>query len=61
MGLEIAPCLPEGMTTAEAEFEYMGKKLTLKIDGAKVFIDGTELTEKTVDLISGKEAFIYKA
>jgi len=60
-GLEIAPCLPEGMTTAEAEFEYMGKKLTLKIDGAKVFIDGTELTEKTVDLISGKEAFIYKA
>lgn len=60
-GLEIAPCLPEGMTEAEAEIEYMGKKLTVKIDGAKVFVNGAEITEKTKDLITDKEVFFVKA
>ena len=38
-----------------------GNKLTVKIDRAKVLVNGEEITEKTVDLISGKEVLIYKA
>ncbi|MBQ8869233.1 MAG: hypothetical protein IJ027_05925 [Oscillospiraceae bacterium] len=56
-GIEFSPCLPESMKTADAEFEYLGKKHTLKIDGDSLFLDGKQITTKRKTLITEKEVF----
>lgn len=59
-GLEISPCMPEAIQTAEARFTYLGKPHSLKIDGGKVYLDGVQLTEKRKTLITEKEVFFVK-
>lgn len=60
-GLELAPCLPSDMKTAEADFEYKGATHNLKIDGDKVYFDGALVTEKRRNLITGNEVWFVKA
>ncbi len=57
-GIEIDPCLPETMKTVEANFEYLGKQYALKIDNGEVFVNGAAVTEKTHNLITGKEVLV---
>lgn len=59
-GLEISPCLPRNMKTVEAQFEYLGIKHILKIDGDRIHIDGNPITTKRNNLITGKEVFFTK-
>lgn len=56
-GLEISPCLPKAMKTAEAQFEYLDKKHILKIDNDRIYIDGNPITTRRNNLITGKEVF----
>lgn len=59
-GLELAPCLPSDMKTAEADFEYMGKTHNLKIEGDKVYFDGSLVTKKRRNLITGNEVWFVQ-
>lgn len=56
-GLEINPCLPNGMKDAEVSFEFLGKKHHLKLTAGKAVLDGKELKNKKRNLIMDKEVW----
>ncbi len=56
-GIEIEPCIPEDMQTMEAEFTYLDKKHSLKIEGGKAYLDGKELTTTRQNMITGHKVW----
>ena len=56
-GLEIAPCMPKGMDSIEAKFEYLNKTYSLEIKNEKVFVNNRELNETRTELITQNKVY----
>lgn len=59
-GVEISPCLPEGMNDVKVKFTFMEKEHLLYIKDGRVFADGCELTEKRVSVFTEKDVLVYR-
>ena len=59
-GVEISPCLPEGMEDVKVKFTFMDTEHLLEIKGDKVIVDGNELTEKRTSIFTGKDAWVMR-
>ena len=56
-GLEINPCLPDGMEEVEARFLYLDQVYELKINKGEILVNGKLIEDMRKNIITGKEVY----
>ncbi len=59
-GVEISPCLPQGMENVKVKLTFMNTEHLLEMKDGKVFVDGCEITEKRKSVFTGKDAWVMR-